>query len=193
MLMYLDGIAVGCFVLFILLLIIRAHHIRKTGNYRNAGKFTIFLSWLLIIIFFVSISGIAYGATNPTGFNHLQTLAADQVQRVSDHHFNIAIKPKHDKKGTATRQSSSAENNSPKKVSWTPENPTLKDGNAKVTFTVPKETTVTVKGHVHHQQYGKIKATTTAKKSSMNFDYAGQYDVVINQNGQQRTATLTIK
>lgn len=190
MLMYLDGVAIGCFVLFILLLIGRAHHIRKTGNYGNAGKFTVFLSWLLIICFFVSISGIAYGATNPAGFNNVQTVVTEQVQKIGHHQSNA--------KSTAGQQKPAAHHAtsktiSAKEVSWTPENPLLKNGISKVTFTVPKETTVTVKGHVHHQEYGKIKTGAEAKQESMKFDYAGQYDVVINQNGQQRTATLTIK
>lgn len=188
MLMYLDVIAIACFVLFILLLIRRARRIRKTGNYSNAGRFTIFLSWLLLIVFFISISGIAYGATNPTGFDHLQTVAADQVAKVSHHHQSSA--ESQTKESSHTRPSQSTE---PKKVIWSPETPQLKSGEARVTFTVPQSTTVMIKGHLHHQQYGKISADDHAKKSTIKFTYAGQYDVEINQDGVQHTATLTVK
>ncbi len=188
MLMYLDVIAIVCFVLFILLLIRRAHRIRKTGNYSNAGKFTIFLSWLLLIVFFISISGIAYGAANPTGFDHLQTVAADQVAKVS-HHDQSSAKLQ----TRASKHNHPAESTEPKKVSWSPETPQLKSGEAKVTFTVPKSTTVVIKGHLHHQQYGKISTDDRSKKSTIKFTYAGQYDVEINQDGDQHTATLTVK
>lgn len=78
-------------------------------------------------------------------------------------------------------------------MSWSPETPQLKSGEAKVAFTVPKSTTVVIKGHLHHQQYGKISTDDRAKKSTIKFTYAGQYDVEINQDGDQHTATLTVK
>lgn len=188
MLMYLDGIAIGCFILFILMLIGRAHHIRKTGKYGNAGKFTILISWLLIICFFVSISGIAYGAANPTGFSRLTNQVTNVVNQ---HHHQQATTTNHHS-STADHQSRTTTD--PKEVSWTPENPRLKNSAVKVKFTVPKETTVTIKGHLHHQQYGKITADETAKHSTIKFTYAGQYDVIItSQNGHQETATLIVK
>ncbi len=188
--MYLDGVAIGCFVLFILLLVGRAHRIRKTGKYGNAGKLTIVLSWLLIICFFVSISGIAYGATNPIGFDRLTSQVTDQVSNVVHHHDRQAATSHHS--STADHHSSDA--TEPTKVSWTPTNPHLQNGSVKVKFTVPKATTVEVKGHVHHQQYGKIVTNNIAKHSTIEFSYAGEYDVIIHQqNGHQETASLTIK
>lgn len=187
MLLYLDGAAVGCFVLFILLLIIRAHRIRRTGNYGNAGKFTVFLSWLLIIGFFVSISGIAYGATDPAGFDHLQKVAINKVHSFRHHDDQkqpAAKSSQHDdEKDTANDE----------EVTWTPEHPELDGDSVNVKFTVPEDTKVVVQGHVHHQEYGRISADDETVTKTISFDYAAKYDVIITHDGEKTTKTLTIE
>ena len=92
MLLYLDYIAIISFVLFIIMLVVRLRRIRRTGDYSNAGHFTVFFSWLLIIVFFVSISGIAYGAARPAQFNQLTSNL--------DHHLHSHTKSSNSNQAT---------------------------------------------------------------------------------------------
>lgn len=188
MLIYLDLAAIICFVLFIINLIVRLHYIRKTGNYSNAGKLSIIFNWLLIIIFFVSISGIAYGASRPTQFQELSDKIIPQTHhtKTTSHHHQTthSTSPK--------RASSSSDTSHSTQVTWSPNQPSTNAGTARVRFLVPANTKLVVRGHVHHQQYGAVPASQHQQDVTLKFTDAGEYDVITTHAGQTTTQRMTI-
>lgn len=193
MLLYLDYIAITSFVLFIIMLVFRLRKIRKTGDYSNAGHFTVFFSWLLIIVFFVSISGIAYGAARPAQFNELTS------NLHLDHHTK-STSSNHSAQSHLQSVNSSDESSSPDSsvkapnVVWTPHNPEIADGSSfvRVRFLIPAKTSITVKGHVHHQRYGYVPADDDKQDVTLKFSDSGKYDVVINHGGKTYTKQLEV-
>ena len=197
MLLYLDYIAIISFVLFIIMLVVRLRRIRRTGDYGNAGHFTVFFSWLLIIVFFVSISGIAYGAARPAQFNQLTSNL--------DHHLHSHAKSNDSNQATQKNSSSQASKSSDESdsssssaktpnVVWSPHDPEIADGSSvvRVRFLVPANTSVTVKGHLHHQRYGYVPADDQKQDVTLKFTDAGKYDVVINHGGKTYTKQLEV-
>src|SRR5699024_7039948 len=63
-------LAILSFLAFILMLVIRVQIIKRHRRITNASRFTVFLSWLLILIFFGSLGGIIYGVSNPGALPH---------------------------------------------------------------------------------------------------------------------------
>lgn len=190
MLLYLDYAAIICFVLFILMLIIRFHHIKRTGNYQNAGWLTVCFSWLLIIVFFISISGIAYGSARPAQFNQLTTKLASRVQPRAKHSQHHAASSTNQR---STKTTSSSKNEAPNVV-WSPHNPKIADDDSvvRVRFLIPANTSVSVKGHLHHQSYGAVPADDQKQDVTLKFSDAGTYDVIMKHNGKTYTKQLEI-
>ncbi|MCI5811983.1 MAG: hypothetical protein MRZ92_00420 [Lactobacillus sp.] len=194
MLLYLDYIAIICFVLFIIMLVVRLRRIRRTGDYGNAGHFTVFVSWLLIIVFFLSISGIAYGAARPAQFNQL-TAGLDShlhphkaASNQTSHHATNTSST------SSSSESSSESSDKTPKVVWTPHNPEIADGSSlvRVRFLIPANTGVTVRGHEHHQRYGYAPATDEKQDVTMKFSNEGTYDVIITHAGKTYTKQLEV-
>lgn len=191
MLLYLDLAAIICFVLFVINLIIRLHHIRKTGNYSNAGKFTIVFNWLLIIVFFISISGIAYGASRPTQFQALCDKIVPQQQTMQHQQTSASSTSHHSTKKTTSHKKTSSFSSS-KQVTWSPTQPTITGGTARVRFLVPANTKLVVQGHLHHQRYGAVPASSQKQDVTLKFTDSGEYDVIATKSGNTTTQHMTI-
>ncbi|WP_295729285.1 hypothetical protein [uncultured Limosilactobacillus sp.] len=192
---YLIVCAFASFILFAILLIHRARQITKTQSLKNAGHFTVILSWLLLIIFFASISGIAYGATYPATFAKLehqitgQKLASPKPQRSAKKaHYSQRNQQsaKHESTNSHRQKSDNSE------VTWDPTAPKISGSYVNILFNVPKNTSVVIRGHVYHQKYGEILADPQTQRVSIQFNYTGTYDVIINHNGQETTKILKI-
>lgn len=216
MLIYiLDGVAIVSFILFIILLIGRAHQIRHTNRRGNAGGLTVFFSWLLIILFFVSLSGIAYGTAHPEGLNQIQAKTFGHVEKhrqssskqsASSSSASAASRKSSSikasesssreaaKKAKAKQQATQASNDQKQNegVTWDPQTPTIQNGTTNVNFVVPKNTSVVIQGHIKHQNYWQVPAANYQQRLSIPFHHAGTYDVVINRNGNVQTSTLQV-
>lgn len=188
MLLYLDLAAIISFVLFIFNLILRLHYIRKTGSYANAGKLSIIFNWLLIIIFFVSISGIAYGASQPARF---QALCAKIIPQQQKTHRQVRHSSSHHHVQSAS-SSSTQPSRSTAQVTWAPKEPAINGGTARVRFLVPANTKLVVQGHLHHQRYGAVPASSQQQDVTLKFTDAGEYDILTTKAGQTTTQHMTV-
>lgn len=192
MLIYLDLAAIICFVLFVINLIIRLHHIRKTGNYSNAGKLTIVFNWLLIIVFFISISGIAYGASRPAQFQALCDKIVPQHQTTQRQQTASSTSTSHHSTKKTTSHKKTSSSSSSKQVTWSPNQPTISGGTARVRFLVPANTKLVVQGHLHHQRYGAVPASSQKQDVTLKFTDSGEYDVITTKSGNTTTQHMTI-
>lgn len=193
MLLYLDCVAITCFILFIFLLIIKMRKIRKTGNYKNAGCFTIFFSWILIIVFLVCIGGITYGSIRPAQFNQVTSDINNHF-----HHHHKSTSTHHHKKvasSSSSKSSSSSSNsqtNTPDVV-WSPDNPAITNGKAvRVRFLIPANTSVTVQGHRYHRLFGSVPAAKDKQDVTIKFTDSGTYDIIVKYKGQTYTKQMII-
>lgn len=196
---YLISCAFVSFFLFAILLIHRARQITKTQSLKNAGHFTVVFSWLLLVIFFASISGIAYGATNPTKIAKLENQVTGKHQAATKQ--KPSVKESHQPSQKSAKQAKTQKKNHPttnqsastSDVTWDPAEPKISGSYVNILFTVPKNTSVVIRGHVYHQKYGEVLADPKSQRVSIQFNYTGTYDVIINHNGQETTKIMKIE
>lgn len=201
---YLDLTALISFLFLLILLIFRAHRIQTNADYRKPKILTTCLSWLLLVIFLVSLGSITYGTLYPQRFNQF----GQQVLGKNFPLFTTASKPSSKitisatkQKSSATKEKATAAKKTPTtdsltsitSVTWNPTHPSLTNGQpVNIMFSVPKDTGVVIKGHTYNQQYGKVIPANSSQRVNFQFNTAGTYDIVINQDGNTSIKTLVI-
>ncbi|WP_283578943.1 hypothetical protein [Limosilactobacillus ingluviei] len=169
-------LAILSFVAFILMLVIRVQIIKCHNRITNPSRFTVFLSWLLILVFFGSLGGIIYGVSNPGTLPHF--------------HYN-----RHKQEILQTKlQEKKADHLSKKvKFAWTPVEPSLNaDGIAKVSFILPQNTQVRVIGHNSGMIYAAFSSGKQPTKHQVRLNSAGDYDVKVTTGSKTTMYSLSV-
>lgn len=169
-------LAILSFVAFILMLVIRVQIIKCHNRITNPSRFTVFLSWLLILVFFGSLGGIIYGVSNPGALPHF--------------HYN-----RHKQEILQTKlQEKKADHLSKKvKFAWTPVEPSLNaDGIAKVSFILPQNTQVRVIGHNSGMIYAAFSSGKQPTKHQVRLNSAGDYDVKVTTGSKTTMYSLSV-
>ncbi|KRN44659.1 hypothetical protein [Limosilactobacillus ingluviei] len=169
-------LAILSFVAFILMLVIRVQIIKCHNRITNPSRFTVFLSWLLILVFFGSLGGIIYGVSNPGALPHF--------------HYN-----RHKQETLQTKlQEKKADHLSKKvKFAWTPVEPSLNaDGIAKASFILPQNTQVRVIGHNSGMIYAAFSSGKQPTKHQVRLNSAGDYDVKVTTGSKTTMYSLSV-
>lgn len=169
-------LAILSFVAFILMLVIRVQIIKCHNRITNPSRFTVFLSWLLILVFFGSLGGIIYGVSNPGTLPHF--------------HYN-----RHKQETLQTKlQEKKADHLSKKvKFAWTPVEPSLNaDGIAKVSFILPQNTQVRVISHNSGMIYAAFSSGKQPTKHQVRLNSAGDYDVKVTTGSKTTMYSLSV-
>lgn len=177
-------LAIASFVLFILILVARVQLIKHYRRVTNASRFTVFLSWLLIIIFFGSLGGIVYGVGHPNALPHFH------YNRHKQETLQTKLQQKEAKQKAKQKV---AKLEKKVKFAYTPVNPKL-DGNgeAKVKFILPRQTTVRVIGAHSGVIYATFSSSNKVKEISKAFNNSGDYLVKVTTNGKTTNYKMTI-
>ena len=177
-------LAILSFLAFILMLVIRVQIIKRHRRITNASRFTVFLSWILILIFFGSLGGIIYGVSNPGALPHFHY----------NRHKQETLQTKLQEK-KAQRQAKEKAARLAKKVkfAWTPGEPSLNaDGIAKVSFILPKNTQVRIIGHNSGMIYAAFSSGSQPDKHQVRLNSAGDYDIKVTTGGKTTMYSLSV-
>ncbi|WP_283574456.1 hypothetical protein [Limosilactobacillus ingluviei] len=169
-------LAILSFVAFILMLVIRVQIIKCHNRITNPSRFTVFLSWLLILVFFGSLGGIIYGVSNPGALPHF--------------HYN-----RHKQETLQTKLQEKKAGHLSKKVkfAWTPVEPSLNaDSIAKVSFILPQNTQVRVIGHNSGMIYAAFSSGKQPTKHQVRLNSAGDYDVKVTTGSKTTMYSLSV-
>ena len=172
------------FVLFILILVIRVQIIKHHHRVTNASRFTVFLSWLLILIFFGSLGGVIYGVGHPNALPHFHY----------NRHKQVTLQTKLQQKEAKQKAKQKVEKLEKKvKFAYTPIKPKL-DGNgeAKIKFILPKHTTVRVIGAHSGVIFNTFSSSNKVSEISKTFNNSGDYLVKVTTNGKTTNYKMTI-
>lgn len=178
------ALAILSFLAFILMLVIRVQIIKCHNRITNPSRFTVFLSWLLILVFFGSLGGIIYGVSNPGVLPHFHY----------NRHKQETLQTKLQEKKAQREAKKKADHLSKKvKFAWTPVEPSLNaDGIAKVSFILPQNTQVRVIGYNSGMIYAAFSSGKQPTKHQVRLDSAGDYDVKVTTGSKTTMYSLSV-